>query len=171
MRSFAKVMTPYTISSLHGTADRIERIMLAHAGTGASDVTEVDEVVVSHGYDRDFGNLVKWRLERAEYGITVDAKMRTSQPGIFGAGDFITYGSGQALNESSSISSLACCFKKDLRQEATMFSLLAKGIEGLWFGQDSAVCRLLMIVCSFKERKQLSIHFIGTCSKPNQVSP
>ncbi|MCY9593398.1 hypothetical protein [Paenibacillus chitinolyticus] len=59
MRSFAKVMTPYTISSLHGTADRIERVMLAHAGTGASDVTEVDEVVVSHGYDRDSGNLVK----------------------------------------------------------------------------------------------------------------
>ncbi|WP_370001867.1 hypothetical protein [Paenibacillus sp. RC84] len=92
----------------------------------------MDEVVVSHGYDRDFGNLVKWGLEREDYGITVDAKMRTSQSGIFGAGDFITYGSGQAPNESSSISSLAYCFNKDFRQEATMFSLLAKGIEGLW---------------------------------------
>ncbi|EGL19975.1 MULTISPECIES: hypothetical protein [unclassified Paenibacillus] len=45
----------------------------------------MDEVVVSHGYDRDFGNLVKWGLEREDYGITVDAKMRTSQSGIFGA--------------------------------------------------------------------------------------
>ena len=24
---------------------------------------EVDEVIVSHGYDRDFGNLVQWELK------------------------------------------------------------------------------------------------------------
>lgn len=53
----------------------------------------MDEVVVSHGYDRDFGNLVQWGLAREDYGVSVDQRMRTNIPGIFGAGDFITYGS------------------------------------------------------------------------------
>jgi len=93
MRASAKVMTPYRISGLYGRGDRIERVTLAHSETGALDEVEVDEVVVSHGYDRDFGNLVNWGLEREDYGVSVDAKMRTNLPGVFGAGDFITYGS------------------------------------------------------------------------------
>ena len=93
MRTFAKVLTPYRISGLYGSADRIARVTLTHTETGTPEEVEADEVIVSHGYDRDFGNLVNWGLEREDYGVSVDAKMRTNLPGIFGAGDFITYGS------------------------------------------------------------------------------
>ncbi|MEK4528168.1 MULTISPECIES: NAD(P)/FAD-dependent oxidoreductase [Paenibacillus] len=93
MRTFAEVMTPYSISRLYGTGALIDRVDLAHAESGEIKQIEVDEVVVSHGYDRDFGNLVQWGLAREDYGISVDERMRTSIPGVFGAGDFITYGS------------------------------------------------------------------------------
>ncbi|MGG1616534.1 NAD(P)/FAD-dependent oxidoreductase [Paenibacillus sp. NRS-1781] len=93
MRASAKVMTPYMIDCLYGAGDSIQRVALKHIKTGAIKRVEVDEVVVSHGFDRDFGDVLKWGLDREDYGVSVDARMRTSIPGIFGAGDFITYGS------------------------------------------------------------------------------
>ncbi|UQZ36478.1 thioredoxin reductase [Paenibacillus sp. PK3_47] len=93
MKAFAKVMTPYSLNKLFGAGERIERVELVHTGTGSFEEFEVDEVVVSHGYDRDFGNLSSWKLDRGDYGIIVDPQMRTSEDGIFGAGDFITYDS------------------------------------------------------------------------------
>ncbi|RXZ78508.1 NAD(P)/FAD-dependent oxidoreductase [Paenibacillaceae bacterium] len=93
MKASAVVMTPYYISRLYGAGDRLESVDLAHSETEAIERIEVDEVIVSHGYDRDFGGLVEWKLDREDYGVSVDPRMRTSIPGIFGAGDFITYGS------------------------------------------------------------------------------
>lgn len=93
MRAACQVKTPYSLSRLYGAGDRIEHVALIHADTGAIEQMEVDEIVVSHGYDRDFGNLSNWGLEREDYGVSVDARMRTSVSGIFGAGDFITYSS------------------------------------------------------------------------------
>ncbi|TKH44310.1 thioredoxin reductase [Paenibacillus terrae] len=93
MRASAKVMTPYMIDCLHGAGDSIGSVALRHFKTGAIKQVEVDEVVVSHGFDRDFGDVLNWGLDREDYGVSVDARMRTSIPGIFGAGDFITYGS------------------------------------------------------------------------------
>ncbi|MFK4300058.1 thioredoxin reductase [Paenibacillus sp. RC254] len=93
MKASAKVMTPYMIDCLYGTGDSIQSVSLKHIKTGAIEQVEVDEVVVSHGFDRDFGDVLKWGLDREDYGVSVDARMRTSIPGIFGAGDFITYGS------------------------------------------------------------------------------
>ncbi|WP_440119999.1 NAD(P)/FAD-dependent oxidoreductase [Paenibacillus sp. QZ-Y1] len=91
MKAFAQVMTPYSISRLYGAGDKIDLVELVHVENGEIKQVEVDEVVVSHGYDRDFGNLVQWGLEREDYGVSVDPRMRTSIPGVFGAGDFITY--------------------------------------------------------------------------------
>ncbi|BBI30969.1 NAD(P)/FAD-dependent oxidoreductase [Cohnella abietis] len=93
MKASAKIMTPYIISRLYGAGDRIESIALEHSETGAIEHIEADEVVVNHGFDRDFGDLLKWGLDKEDYGVSVDPRMRTSIPGIFGAGDFITYGS------------------------------------------------------------------------------
>ncbi len=93
MKASAEVMTPYYISRLYGAGDRLESVELAHSETGLIQRIEVDEVIVSHGFDRDFGGLVNWQLDREDYGVSVDPRMRTSMPGIFGAGDFITYGS------------------------------------------------------------------------------
>lgn len=93
MKAFARVMTPYRIHRLYGAGDQIESVALEHTETGAIEKIEVDEVIVSHGFDRDFGDLLNWGLAKEDYGVSVDPRMRTSIPGIFGAGDFITHGS------------------------------------------------------------------------------
>ncbi|WP_042167607.1 NAD(P)/FAD-dependent oxidoreductase [Paenibacillus gorillae] len=93
MKASARVITPFHISRLYGAGDRLDSVALENSETGEIQRIEVDEVIVSHGFDRDFGELLKWGLKKEDYGLTVDPKMRTSIPGIFGAGDFITYGS------------------------------------------------------------------------------
>ncbi|REK75169.1 NAD(P)/FAD-dependent oxidoreductase [Paenibacillus paeoniae] len=93
MKATATIMTPYRIFRLHGAGDQLESITLEHAETGELVRIEADEVVVNHGFDRDFGALLNWGLAKEDYGLTVDQRMRTNISGIFGAGDFITYGS------------------------------------------------------------------------------
>ncbi|MGG4495380.1 NAD(P)/FAD-dependent oxidoreductase [Brevibacillus reuszeri] len=93
MKAFAKVMAPYRIARLYGEGDQIETVAIEHTENGAIEKIAIDEVIVSHGYDRDFGNLLRWGLAKEDYGVSVDLRMRTNIPGIFGAGDFITYGS------------------------------------------------------------------------------
>lgn len=93
MKAFANVHTPYRIAHLHGAKDQIEYVEIAHMHTDDLQHIEVDEVIVNHGYDRNFGNLMEWGLEREDYGVSVDARMRTNIQGVFGAGDCITYGS------------------------------------------------------------------------------
>ncbi len=93
MKSFAKVYTPYRIAHLHGAEYKIEYVEIAHMHTNELHRIEVDEVLVNHGYDRNFGNLMEWGLERKEYGIAVDARMCTNIQGIFGAGDGIAHAS------------------------------------------------------------------------------
>nr|WP_237728560.1 NAD(P)/FAD-dependent oxidoreductase [Paenibacillus sp. OSY-SE] len=93
MKASAKVMTPYSINCLYGVDNHIDSVALKHSETGVIEQIEVDEVLVNHGFDRDFGDLLKWGLDKEDYGVSVDPRMRTSIPGIFGAGDFITYGS------------------------------------------------------------------------------
>ncbi|WP_145332400.1 NAD(P)/FAD-dependent oxidoreductase [Paenibacillus xylanexedens] len=91
LKDRVRVMKPYKLSRLCGLGDRIEHVELIHSVTGEAAQIEVDEVLVSHGYDRDFGRLVEWGLEKSEYGAQVDVQMRTNIPGVFGAGDFITF--------------------------------------------------------------------------------
>lgn len=93
MKQSVKVMTPYSILRLIGAGEQIDSVVLEHSETGAIEKIDVDEIVVSHGFDRDFGDLLKWGLAKEDYGVSVDPRMRTSMSGIFGAGDFITYDS------------------------------------------------------------------------------
>ncbi|WP_427180146.1 NAD(P)/FAD-dependent oxidoreductase [Paenibacillus sp. TC-CSREp1] len=93
MKAMVRVMTPYSLSRLYGAGEHIERVEVTQVENGEITQLDIDEIFVCHGYDRDFGQLAQWGLEQDDYGVRVDARMRTSIPGIFGAGDFITYGS------------------------------------------------------------------------------
>ncbi|PZT53791.1 helix-turn-helix transcriptional regulator [Paenibacillus silvae] len=70
---------------LYGVGEHIERVEVTQVENGEMMQLDIDEIVVCHEYDRDFGQLVQWGLGQDDYGIRVDARMRTSAPGIFGA--------------------------------------------------------------------------------------
>ena len=91
MKQLTTPYVPYTITSLHGNEQHIDKVTIAHVDTQQTTTIEVDEVLVNHGYNRNFGGaIMEWGIASEEWGITVSPTMCTSVPGIFGAGDFIT---------------------------------------------------------------------------------
>lgn len=93
MYGHADLRTPYFVSKLYGQGEQIVYVDLTHMETGAVERLDVDEIVVNHGYNRNYGPLLEWGLQQSDYGIIVDSRMDTGLPGVFGAGDFVTYGS------------------------------------------------------------------------------
>lgn len=92
MKSVAKAYVPYTVSRLHGHDNKIASVTLQHVDSQAEIRVEVDEVLVNHGYDRNFGGaILEWGLACEEYGVSVTPSMCTSMAGIVGAGDIITH--------------------------------------------------------------------------------
>lgn len=91
MKSASTTYVPYIVSRLHGHEHKIEHVTLQHVDSQEEIRLEVDEVLVNHGFERNFGGaILNWGLAAEEWGISVTPKMCTSIPGIFGAGDIIT---------------------------------------------------------------------------------
>lgn len=91
MHESVEVRTPFNISRLIGEGERIHSVQLVDAENGEELRIEADEFLINHGFSRNYGHLLNWELERQDYGVTVDSKMATSIPGVFGAGDFVTF--------------------------------------------------------------------------------
>ena len=93
-QSSVKIAAPYVIKALHSSnGTEIEKVEITHTETGEMKLVEVDAVIVNHGMEPHFGKLVQWGLNMGEWEIEVGAKMETNIPGIYAAGDFVTYSS------------------------------------------------------------------------------
>ncbi|WP_323132025.1 NAD(P)/FAD-dependent oxidoreductase [Paenibacillus silvisoli] len=90
MKSTVRVLTPYEITSLHGTS-AIERIVLQNVKTSELTQLSVDSVIVNFGFVSSLGPIAEWGLEIDNGCIVVDSRMETSIPGVFAAGDVTTY--------------------------------------------------------------------------------
>jgi len=93
MMEVADVRKPYQVERLHGNGDMVEYVTIAHVETGETEKLAVDAVVVNHGYTRDYGPLKEWGFAIGDWGLIVNEQAETSIPGIFAAGDCVTYGS------------------------------------------------------------------------------
>ncbi|WP_020616138.1 NAD(P)/FAD-dependent oxidoreductase [Paenibacillus daejeonensis] len=91
MRKVADVRTPYQLHKLHGSGEAIHVVSVVHAESGAEERIAVDEVVVSHGYAKDYGDLLHWGMDIGHKGIRVSQQTETNLPGIFAAGDCADY--------------------------------------------------------------------------------
>src|SRR5262249_42734414 len=89
--SSAEVLTPYVLEQLAGDGERIERVTVRHVETNETFSIEADEVLVNHGIRGDFGGILDWGLAFEDERIVVNAKMETSIPGIFAAGDIVNH--------------------------------------------------------------------------------
>ncbi|NEW06782.1 NAD(P)/FAD-dependent oxidoreductase [Paenibacillus sp. SYP-B3998] len=93
-QSSVRVLTPYKVNALHSSDGRsIELVTISHLDTEEQERLEVDAVIVNHGMKSDFGPIREWGLELGEWNAIVGERMATNIPGIFGAGDFVTYDS------------------------------------------------------------------------------
>ncbi len=78
------------VSELIG-ADQIRKVVLTHVETGEREEIEIDELLVNHGFDLNLGGIQEWGMRTIDGKVVTDAKMETSIPGIFAAGDIVTY--------------------------------------------------------------------------------
>ncbi|OPA81004.1 thioredoxin reductase [Paenibacillus selenitireducens] len=93
-QSSVTIATPFIVKALHSSnGSEIEKVEIMHSETGETKLVEVDAVIVNHGIGRDFGQLHEWGINIGDWEIEVGAKMETNVPGIYAAGDFVTYDS------------------------------------------------------------------------------
>lgn len=91
MKKQVDVLTPYTVKTLHGDGGFIKRVTLENLETGITQNKDVDAVLVNHGFKGELGGVKNWGLETCEGQIVVNNAMETNVPGIFAAGDAVTY--------------------------------------------------------------------------------
>ncbi|WP_169086549.1 NAD(P)/FAD-dependent oxidoreductase [Paenibacillus sp. PL91] len=98
-QSSVNVMTPYQVLGLHSSnGESIEQVTIAHVDTAEESMKlEVDAVIVNHGMKSDFGPIRDWGIDMGVWNANVGERMATNIPGIFGAGDFVSYGSKVGL--------------------------------------------------------------------------
>jgi len=89
-KSEVTLMLFHELKSLDGVG-RVERAVVFDNRTKAETTLDVDAVVVNIGYDSSLGPIMKWGLDLDHGKIKVDARMQTSRPGIFAAGDVVTH--------------------------------------------------------------------------------
>ncbi|AEB12595.1 NAD(P)/FAD-dependent oxidoreductase [Marinithermus hydrothermalis] len=85
-----EVLTPYEVREVTGDT-QVRRAVIFHNQTGEERTLEVDAVLVLTGYVTRLGPLANWGLELERNKIKVNSRMETSRPGVFAAGDIVTY--------------------------------------------------------------------------------
>lgn len=94
--SNVEVLMPWEVTALSGT-DHLQSITVrALDGSQQRDIA-CDELLVCIGFNADLGPLKAWGLSLSGGKVEVDREMRTNQPGVFAAGDVVTYPGKQNL--------------------------------------------------------------------------
>jgi thioredoxin reductase (NADPH) len=88
--SRCRVVKFHELKSIEG-GERIERAVIFDNRTREETVLEVDEVVVNFGFVANLGPIKTWGLGIKGNSIEVNQKMETNLPGVYAAGDIVTY--------------------------------------------------------------------------------
>lgn len=88
--SSVRIMTPYELKSVAGNS-AIEQAVIYHNKSMDEEHLEIDALILSLGFNPDLTLVEKWDLDLDGGGIVVNSRMETSRPGIYAAGDIVTY--------------------------------------------------------------------------------
>jgi len=86
-----ELVVPFQLSGIQGTGHQLESIEVSNLD-GDKRTLEADVLLPFFGLSQNIGPIADWGLGIEHNHIVVDpATMNAGQPGIFGAGDIITY--------------------------------------------------------------------------------
>jgi thioredoxin reductase (NADPH) len=88
--SQCKVVPFHELKTLEGDG-HIERAIIYDNRSKAETTLAVDDVVVNFGFVANLGPLKTWGLSIKANALEVSQKMETNLPGVFGAGDLVSY--------------------------------------------------------------------------------
>jgi thioredoxin reductase (NADPH) len=86
----ARICALCQIKAIHGKENQLD-ISVENLRTKQTDRLKADHLLICHGIESDFGNLVNWGLKMAENRFVVNNRMETNIPGIFAVGDAVIY--------------------------------------------------------------------------------
>jgi thioredoxin reductase (NADPH) len=85
-----KILTFHELKAIGGD-DRINWATIVDNRTKTEQTLEVTDILVNVGFNNSLGPIKSWAIEIQGGSIKVDSTMHTNRPGIFAAGDIITY--------------------------------------------------------------------------------
>lgn len=88
--SSVAVRTFHELARVGGEA-QVESAVIYDSRDGTETVLVVDTVLISIGFVASLGPIKAWGLDLRGNSIVVDAEMQTNLPGVFAAGDVVTY--------------------------------------------------------------------------------
>lgn len=89
-RGELSLRTFHEVAEIHGE-ERVTGVTLVHSKTKEESRLDVDEILALIGFVPNIGPIAEWGLELEGNAIQVDSRMRTNIPGVYGAGDMVTY--------------------------------------------------------------------------------
>jgi thioredoxin reductase len=90
LASSARVKLFFELKSIQGN-EHVEEAVIYSNRTTEEERLKVDYVLLNLGFVADLGPLAKWGLEITKNDVKVNSRMETNIPGIYAAGDIVTY--------------------------------------------------------------------------------
>jgi thioredoxin reductase len=85
-----ELRTFWEVQAIHGT-DQVESAAIVNTRTRQAERIGVDAIIPLLGFVSDLGDIANWGLQLLKDEIVVNQLMETTQPGIYAAGDIVTY--------------------------------------------------------------------------------
>lgn len=89
--SNAEIKTFTELLGIQGNTEHITHAQIKNSKTGAVETIEVDEIIIAVGLLFNLEVLREWGIEMEGNSIPVDHNRSTSIPGVYAAGDIVTY--------------------------------------------------------------------------------
>lgn len=88
--STVRTMTFFELQSVAGS-DQIEEAVVVNNKSNETVTLKVDAIISGLGFSASLGPMTEWGLEIVDNEIVVNTKMETNIPGVYAAGDIVTY--------------------------------------------------------------------------------
>ncbi len=85
-----ELLTHREVRAIHGDS-AVSGVTIFDNRSGAESTYEVDAVLALIGFKPDLGPIAHWGLELEKNSIRVSNRLETNLPGVFAAGDIVTY--------------------------------------------------------------------------------
>jgi thioredoxin reductase len=85
-----ELLTHREVREIHGD-DAVSGVTIFDNRTNEDTTLEVDAVLALIGFKPDLGPIARWGLELERNAIRVNQRMETNLPGVYAAGDMVTY--------------------------------------------------------------------------------
>lgn len=86
-----RIRTPYEVEVIRSDGGCVRNAVIYDNRSDAREELEVDAVVALLGFKPDLGPIGDWGLELERNTIKVTSRMETNLPGVYGAGDVVSY--------------------------------------------------------------------------------